>query len=99
MKAFHGCIFIDKNDLEKVGINHPMKVDYYKINDNSEQSKKYGIEIVKTQYLKDNIDIETECIENITNDEAKVNGILNLLKEHQVTPVTAKDVIQDLMYN
>ena len=98
MKTFHGCAFIDRNELEKEGIHHPIKVEYYKICKKNEYLEKYGIEVIKTEYFDQNIEIETACIENITDSENKADGILELLKRNQVTPIIAKDVIDDLIY-
>ena len=56
MKTFFGEVFINQDTLKKSGINHPIKLEYYKrINEEnfSEVNKaKYGISIVKTEYKK-----------------------------------------------
>ena len=98
MKTFHGCVFMDKSELEKVGINHPIKVEYYKTKESNQNLEKYGIEVIKTEYFGEDIKIEKAYIKNITDNEGKADGILNLLKQYQVTPVTAQDVVNDLIY-
>ena len=81
MKTFFGGTFLEKEKLEEEGIDHPIKFEYYKqINEdeiNSEGKAKYGIQIVKTEYLPDDLKVETKCIKYITNDEVEEDRILN----------------------
>lgn len=103
MRTFFGGAFIEKEKLEEAGINHPIKLEYYKqINEddiNCYSKAKYGIQIVKTEYIPDNIKIETKNIQYITNDELEENKILNIFKENQVTPINSEEVIVDLFRN
>lgn len=100
MKNFFGGIFIDKEKLRKVGIEHPIKVEYYKITNEDEVLKqhkeKYGIQIIKTEYKQDIISIEQNELPNITNDENYIEEILKLLKSNEVTPVSLTEIISDL---
>lgn len=100
MKTFFGGTFIDREKLEEAGIEHPIKLEYYKeINeDNISLGKaKYGIHIVKTEYMPNNLKVETKSIKNITNDELEENRILNIFKESQVTLINSEEVISDLL--
>ena len=102
MKTFFGGTFIEKEKLEEAGINHPIKLEYYKqINEDdiSSGKAKYGIHIVKTEYIPDNIKIETKSIKYVTNDELEENKLLNIFKENQVTPINSEEVIIDLFRN
>ena len=103
MKKFFGETFIDKKLLEKEGKEYPIKLEYYKETYEEEKInkkvKKYGINIVKKEYLKDKIKIETKEIKYISNDEEKINEILILLKRNEVTPIGAEDVINELKNN
>lgn len=102
MKTFFGGTFIDKEKLEEAGIYHPIKLEYYKqINEDDLNSgrEKYGIQIVKTEYIPDNMKIETKSIKYVTNDELEENKILNIFKENQVTPINSEEVIMDLFRN
>ena len=102
MKTFFGGTFIEKEKLEEAGINHPIKLEYYKqINEDdiSSGKEKYGIHIVKTEYIPDNIKIETKSIKYVTNDELEENKILKIFKENQVTPIYSEEVILDLFRN
>lgn len=99
LKTFFGGTFIEKEKLEEAGINHPIKLEYYKeINEDDIGSgkEKYGIQIVKTEYIPDNLKIETKSIKYVTNDELEENKILNIFKENQVTPINSEEVILDL---
>ena len=77
MRTFFGGTFIEKEKLEEAGIKHPIKLEYYKqINEdeiNSHKKAKYGIEIIKTEYIPNNLKIETKNIKYVTNDELEEN--------------------------
>lgn len=101
MKTFYGDTFISKEELEAEEITYPIKLEYYKIvNDsirNNQYNIKYGIDIVKTEYKKDNTNVEEEKLKYITNDERQVDDILEMLKQNEVTPIGVKDVISDYL--
>ena len=101
MKTFFGGVFINKELLNKAGINHPIKLEYYKrINEEEliEKSKaKFGISIVKTEYRKEDVKTEEKEIKYLTDDEVRVNYILDILKENYVTPIGLNDVIYDFL--
>ena len=103
MKTFFGGTFIEKEKLEEAGIDHPIKLEYYKqINEdcmNSYGKAKFGIQIVKTEYLPNNPKVETKNIKYITNDELIENKILNVFKDNQVTLINSEEVISDLFKN
>lgn len=94
MKKFYGGIFMDKDKLKKVGIFYPIKIEYYKIKEEG-QIDIFGVEVIKTEYKNDIVSIEKENINRITNDENEANHILDLLKENEVTPVVAREVVED----
>lgn len=100
MKTFFGGTFIEKEKLKEAGISHPIKLEYYKqINEdyiNYNGKTKYGITIVKTEYIPNNLKVETKDIKYITNDELEENRILDIFKENQVTLINAEEVILDL---
>ena len=102
MKTVFGGTFIEKEKLEEAGIYHPIKLEYYKqINEDDFNSgkEKYGIQIVKTEYMPDNMKVETKSIKYVTNDELEENKVLNIFKENQVTPINSEEVILDLFRN
>ena len=108
LKTFFDGIFISKEHLEEAGIKYPIKLEYYKIardenvkntnqvNEIKNTRGKYGIEIVKTEYLEGNVKIETKEINNITNDLDEADRILTLLRNNEVTPIGVEDVLEDL---
>ena len=103
MKTFFGCTFIDKMKLREVGIEYPIKLEYYKemdkIGENIYEETAYGIEIVETEYLPDSVKVEKKCIRNITKDENEENRILEIFKENQVTVINFEEIISDLSSN
>ena len=96
-KTCYGMTYFDENDLKETQINHRVELEYYKTNKYEENDFKYGIEICKKEYINDNITVESNKIENITNSSDKVIEIINTLKKYKVTPVGLNDVLEDLM--
>ncbi len=94
MKKFYGGIFMNKDKLKKVGILYPVKIEYYKTKEEGKIDV-YGIEVVKTEYKKDRISTEEIKINRITEDETEANHILDMLKKNEVTPIVAREVVQD----
>lgn len=99
MKTFFGGTFIEKEKLEAAGRNYPMKLEYYKqINEDGIYGKeKYGIHIVKTEYIPNNLKVETKDIKYITNDELELNNILNIFKENQVGVVNTEEILSEIV--
>lgn len=96
MKNFFDGVFIPKDELEEAGIKYPIKLEYYKtIEENAET--KYGIEIVKTEYLDGQVKVETKEIKNIINNEQEQERILTILKDNTVTPIGVQDVLEEIM--
>ena len=108
LKTFFDGIFISKEHLQEAGIKYPIKLEYYKIardenvkntsqiNEIKNTRGKYGIEVVKTEYLDGNVKIETKEVADVTNDLEEAEKILTLLRNNEVTPVGVEDVLEDL---
>ena len=100
MKTFYGGKFIEKEKLIEAGIHYPIKLEYYKkINEDQfvkQENAKFGIAVIKTEYIPNNTTIENKEITYLSNDEQKVNKILELLKENEATPIGVEDVLADL---
>lgn len=100
LKKFFGGLFIEKEKLEEAGIYHPIKLEYYKRIDEKEEIKgnyrKYGISVVKTEYIPNSTKIENKDIKYICSDEEQIEKILEIFKENQVTPISVEDIICDL---
>lgn len=97
MKTFFDGIFIDDNKLKDEDINYPIKLEYYKtiaIEENVEA--KYGIEIVKTEYIKGNVNIESKRLDKVTDNLEEVDRILTILRNNEVTPIGMQDVLEDM---
>lgn len=99
MNTFFGSIFIEKEKLREAGVEHSIKLEYYKIINEDEfinrDNAKYGIKIVKTEYIKNNTRIENKTIRYLSNNEQRVEDLLNVFKKNEVTPVCAEDIIYD----
>ena len=93
---------MSREELANIGVEYPIKLEYYKTQTNEEDVKnqkdiKYGIEVIKTSYINEIVDIEKKTIPEIIRDEIKINRILDKLKENKVTPISAEYVIEDLL--
>lgn len=102
MRHFFGCTFMNREQLTDIGVEYPIKLEYYKIITNENDVKnpkelKYGIEIVKTSYKEENVEVETKTIPEIIKDELKINKILYKFKQNEVTPVSAEYIIEDFL--
>ncbi len=100
-KKFYGGKFINKDKLFTEGIRYPIKIEYYKIYDNEQNGEitKYGLEVIKTEYRSEKINVENKKVLNITNEEKVIDNILDKLKNNEVTPIIAKYIVEDLVYN
>ena len=101
MNIFFGGTFIKKENLEEAGIVNPIKLEYYKIINEDEfinkDNAKYGIKIVKTEYINDDVKTENKEIKHLSDNEEKTNQILEVLKRNEVTPIGVQDIIQDFL--
>lgn len=99
MKIFLGSTFIRKEEVEDTNICYPIKLEYYKIINEDEMVKdkkaKFGINVVKTEYKKEKVKIEDKSIQHLSNDESKVEEILEIFKQYKVTPITVEDILSD----
>lgn len=100
MKVFYGGTFVNTEQLKEAGIEHPIKLEYYKMINEDEMIKHkreiYGIKVIKTEYIKSNTITEEKEIKHLSNDEIKIEKMLNLFQENLVTPISVDDVITDL---
>ena len=95
MKKFFGGTFIEKEKLKEAGIEHPIKLEYYKIINEDESNNKYGVNIVKTEYIENNTKTEDKTLKYLSSNEQKINEILKILKKNEVTPICLEDIIYD----
>ena len=99
MKTFYTSTFIKKEELQEAGITYPIKLEYYKIINEDEIMKgekaRFGIKVVKTEYRDEKAKIEEKEITYLSNDEKRIEEILNLFKENEVTPISVEEIIYD----
>lgn len=88
MKKLYGSIEISKI-LGEGGKIIKEYINYYKVKD-----EKYGFEIVKKNNQKENI--QRTNINDITENESKINNFLDTLVELEISP-ESDDVIEDLV--
>ena len=100
LKTFFGGTFINQENLKEEGKEYPIKIEYYKNINEDELIKtnktKYGIYVVKTEYIPENTKTEDKEIKYLTNDEQKIEKILEFFKRNEVTPFIVDDVVEDL---
>lgn len=96
MKTFYGGTFISKTKLKEESIYNPIKLEYYKIENEEDTKESYGIEVVKTEYMQNDILVERKRLDEITDNEKVANNILDLFKRNEVTPISADEIIEDL---
>lgn len=97
MKSFFGGTYIEKEKLAYNKIYYPIRIEYYKINEVSENNSIYGIEIVKTEYQnQEKPKVTKETIKGVTTEEKEINTLLEKLKIGTVTPSTAIEMVEEL---
>ena len=81
------------------GMSWESTVPYYKIINEDEfinkNNAKYGIKVVKTEYIENNTKTEDKTLKYLSSNEQKVNEILKVLEKNEVTPIGLEDVICD----
>ena len=98
MKTFYSSTFIKKEELEEQGITYPIKLEYYKIINEDEIMKgekaRFGIKVVKTEY-REKPKVEEKEITYLSNDEKRIEEILDIFKRNEVTPISVEEIIYD----
>lgn len=99
-RKFFGDAIIKFEDFEGIDNREPFKIEYYRTQNMPKGANvaKYGIEILKKKECDDNVILDKEVINNISSVEEDVNNILSILQRNKVTPISAGDVIEDLMF-
>ena len=95
-KEYYGMTYFDEEDLKEARSDHKIELEYYKTKKNINNEFKYGIEILKKEYIDDTIKLESNNIDNISKSSEKVIEIIKTLKKYKVTPVGLNDVLEDL---
>lgn len=95
MKNFYGGTYIAKELLEQNKIYHPIRLEYYKTQQEEQSRMFYGIEIVKTEYKKEETKVERNHLQYITEEEKEILELLEKFKVGSVTPDFLKDMLQE----
>ena len=96
-KTCYGMTYFDEKDLKETEINYRIELEYYKTDRIIEEKLKHGIEILKKEYIDNNITIESNSVEDVSDNSDKVVEIINTLKKNKVTPVGLNDVLEELL--
>ncbi len=100
MKLFFDGIFIDEKEERDDNKQYPIKLEYYKTVKKDENVEvKYGIEIVKTEYINGNVNIESNKLDNLTSNIDEVDKILTIMRNNKVTPIGMQDVLEEVFIN
>lgn len=89
MRNLYGTIKINKT-LGNNNMCIEEHINYYKL-----KNKKYGLEIVKSDSTNEE-NVEITNVKNITDNEEKIDKILDDLVINEITPGSS-DVIEDLL--
>ena len=97
MKSFYGGTYIGKDALANNNIYHPIRLEYYKTVKIENYQSVYGIEVVKTEYKDDKINVENKIINKVTHEESTINKILEKLKAGEITPAVTEEMVEELL--
>lgn len=99
MKKFYGGTYISKEELEENNIYHPIRLEYYKIENEQNNKMFYGIEVVKTEY-KDRIpEVQRNEVNNITAEEKEILELLEKFKAGTVMPSVLKEMVEEKFHS
>ena len=95
-KSFFGKTSISSSDCDEKEVIEEIELEYYETRDfNEENKREYGIEVVKKIMKDERFNIESKIVNNISNEEAKINKLLEIMLHNKVTQVTVDDIISD----
>lgn len=86
---------------KKLKCEQSVLVEYYiveeeKSDENYDEQKPYGIEVMKKQIIDGVTYREIKTVRNISDSSEQVAKLLDILKRNSVTPITVADVLEDL---
>lgn len=97
MKTFFDGVFIDGERLKEAGIEYPIRLEYFITTLEENVKKKFGIQIVKTEYLNTKVNVEIKQMNGIFENIEEVDKVLEILKNNEVTPIGVEDVLQEIL--
>lgn len=103
-KVYYGNTILDTKDLKDTNIKNRIELEYYRTKKRKnhfvrENTAMYGIEIVKKEYAGKRVNIEKEKIDRISDKKSSIDLIINKLKQFKVTPITLKDIVDDIKHS
>lgn len=95
MKSFYGGTYIGKEILAQNNIDYPVRLEYYKIEREENSKLFYGIEVVKTEYKKEKLEVEKNIVENVTMEESEIMKLLETFKMGTVMPSVLEEMVEE----
>ncbi len=96
-RSLFGKEMLQLEDLVDAGINHPIELEYYRTSEIYDTVTRFGVEIVKTDYLENGKKVVSRSLNLLTKDETKANNIIEILKRNKVTPSGLKESVTELI--
>lgn len=97
MKSFYGGTYVGKDTLANNNIYYPIRLEYYKTEQIENYQSVYGIEVVKTEYKDDKVNVENKILNKVTKEENTINKILERLKQGEITPAVTEEMVEELL--
>lgn len=98
-KRLYGTTIIDCSKSDDVKENGTIELEYYKTQSNMkllENSKPYGVEIIKRNVKDEVINIEQKVVNHLFKQENEISQLLETLMNNKVTPIALDDIITDM---
>ena len=86
-----------RKKIVPIGLQHPIKMEYYETIGVEEDKTVYGIEIVKREMMGHTITIEGKVLKKVSEDRQKNIQILDILMKNDVTPLALEEIVEDLV--
>ncbi len=97
MKSFFGGTYVGKDTLENNNIYYPVRLEYYKTEEVEKSKSVYGIEVVKTEYKDNQVNVENKVIDKVTDEEETIDRILEKFKTGEITPAVSEEMLEELL--
>lgn len=97
MKSFYGGTYVGKETLANNNIYYPIRLEYYKTEQVENHQSVYGIEVVKTEYKDDKVNVENKIMNKVTHEENTINKILEQLKLGEITPAVTEEMVEEIL--
>lgn len=81
-KKLYGKTTIDSSDSDELNKEYKMELEYYQL-ENSTSKHQYGIEIIKKEKIKNQLNIEKKMINNICNKEQETTTFCKIFQRQK----------------